>query len=214
MLNSPLVEYFRFIRRDTGLRMPRMRAFVGHQARSLVIGVNGKWVYKFPLRRDNYRTLAQREERIVNALRPYSDIEIPDIKLIQYKDILVRKYPYVRGVGLRNAPYDLIMKNLDTLAAQVARFLYDIACADPVDIRDLKPVPDAVPGYMCGWSQGDVCDNFMIDLDTMRVCAFIDWEDACFCDFSYMFNSEKKSPRREFMNAVRAEYDKIWHSQK
>jgi len=211
LLNSPLLEYIRFIRADTGLHAPRLRTFVGYQARSLIIGVNDKWVYKFPLRRDNYRELARREQRIVRALRPYSDVLVPDVQLMEYKGMLVRKYPYVRGVSLRRAPRDVIMQNIDTLAVQVARFLYDIGHADPSEIRDLKPVPDARPGYMCGWCQGDVCDNFMIDLKTMRVCAFIDWEDARFCDFSYMFNCEKRTPAREFMNAVCREYERLWN---
>ena len=101
--------------------------------------------------------------------------------------------------------------NLDKLAAQVARFLYEVGRADPDAIKDLKPRPDMHPGYMFGWCQGDVCDNFIIDIKTMTVRAFIDWEDARFCDFSYMFNCEKRTPAREFMNAVRVEYDRLWN---
>lgn len=214
LLNSPLLEYVRFIRRDTGLDRPNMRTFVGYQARSLIIGVDNKWVYKFPLRRRNYRELAMREWRIVNALRPYSQISVPDVELINHGDIQVRKYPFVHGVSMRHAPRDLVVKHMNSLAAQVAQFLYDIGCADPDSIRDLKPVPDTVPGYMRGWCQGDVYDNFMIDLNTMRISAFIDWEDARFCDFSYMFNCEKNKLARVFMNAVKTEYDKIWNAQK
>jgi len=210
ILNSPIGEYKRFIRADTGLRRPHFRTFVGYLARSLIIGVNNKWVYKFPLRRDNYRELARREQRIIRALAPYSSIPIPDVELIEYNGMLVRKYDFVHGTTLRKAPRDLIMKNLDTLAAAVARFLYDIGMADPAQIRDLKPSPDAAPGYMYGWCQGDICDNFMIDLKTMKITAFIDWEDARFCDFSFAFGCEKRSPAREFMNAVRLEYDRLW----
>jgi len=212
VLNSPMGEYKRFIRADTGLRRPRFRTFVGYLARSLIIGVNDKWVYKFPLRRDNYRELAMREQRIIRALAPYSSIPVPDVQLIEYDGMLIRKYDFVHGTTLRKAPRDLIMKNLDLLAASVARFLYDLAVADPACIRDLKPAPWEKPGYMYGWCQGDICDNFMIDLNTMKITAFIDWEDARFCDFSYMFNCEKRSPAREFMNAVRIEYDRLWNA--
>lgn len=211
ILNSPILEYIRFIRHDTGLRMPRLRTFVGYQARSLIIGVNNKWVYKFPLRRDNYRELAMREYRIVAALRSFVSVSVPDVKLIEHDGMLVRKYEFVHGATLRGAPRDLIMANLDKLAASVAQFMYDLSVADPVEIRDLKPSPDAKPGYMYGWCQGDICDNFMIDLNTMTITAFIDWEDARFCDFSYMFGCEKQSPAREFMNRVRIEYDRIWN---
>ncbi len=212
VLNSPVLEYVRFIRADTGLRMPRLRFFVGYQARSLLIGVNNRWIYKFPLRRDNYRELALREQRIIRALAPISSIPIPDVRLIEYKGMLVRKYDFVQGATLRTAPRDLIMTNMAALAASVARFLYELARADPAEIRDLKPSPDATPGYMRGWCQGDICDNFMIDLNTMKIKAFIDWEDARFCDFSYMFGCEKRSPAREFMNAVRQEYDRLWNA--
>lgn len=212
LLNSPLLTYVRFIRRDTGLRAPRMRAFIGYKARSLIIGVNNKWIYKFPLRRDNYRELAMREERIVRVLAPYANAAVPDVKIINHRGMLVRKYPFVKGVGLRHAPRELIMANMDKLAAQVARFLYDIACLDPDEIRDLKPAPDATPGYMYGWNQGDICDNFMIDLETMNVCAYIDWEDARFWDFSSMFKYNKNGVIREFMNAVHVEYDKLWNA--
>ncbi|MDE5616014.1 MAG: hypothetical protein K2I81_04260, partial [Alphaproteobacteria bacterium] len=212
VLNSPMLEYFRFIRADTGLKMPRLRTFVGYQARSLIIGVNNRWVYKFPLRRDNYRELAMREQRIIKALSPISSIPVPGVKLIEYKGMLVRKYDFITGATLRSAPRDLIMKNLQPLAASVAQFLYGLARVDPAEIRDLKPSPDARPGYMYGWCQGDVCDNFMIDLKTMKIKAFIDWEDARFCDFSYMFCCEKRSPAREFMSAVRIEYDRLWNA--
>ena len=102
------------------------------------------------------------------------------------------------------------MKNIDKLASQVARFMYDIAMADPDEIRDLKPAPDMRPGYMCGWCQGDICDNFMVNPDTMDVIAFIDWEDAKFFDFSHLFHVEKRSPAREFMLAVEREYKKLY----
>ena len=207
-----MIEYIRFIRRDTGLRAPRLRTFVGYQARSLIIGVNRRWVYKFPLRRPNYKELAMREQRIVRALAGSSPIPTPDVLLLDFNGRIVRKYDFVGGVTLRHAPLDAVMKNLDSLAAQVARFLYDVAQSDPAEIRDLKPTPRARPGYMRGWCQGDICDNFMIDPKTMRVIAFIDWEDAFFGDFSKLFGREKRTPAREFMNAVRVQYDKIWAS--
>ncbi len=212
VLNSPIREYKRFIRADTGLRRPHCRTFVGYQARSLIIGVNDKWVYKFPLRRDNYRILARREQRLVRTLSQYSSIPVPDVRLMEYDGLLVRKYDFMPGTTLRKAPRDLILANLDSLAAKVARFMYELATVDPAEIRDLKPIPNARPGYMYGWCQGDICDNFMIDLKTMKITAFIDWEDARFCDFSYMFNCEKRSPAREFMIAVRTEYDRLWNA--
>jgi len=211
VLNSPMSEYIKFIRHDTGIARPKIKTFVGYQARSLIIGVNDKWVYKFPLRRDNYRQLAVCEERILNALAPISPIYAPPVQLLDWRDMIVRKYAFVPGVSLRRAPRELIMKNLTHIAAQVANFMYVIGTADPDEIRDLKPRANMRPGYACGWCQGDICDNFMIDLDTMTVTAFIDWEDAAFGDFAWRFDAERRSPAREFMHAVRTEYDRIWH---
>lgn len=212
VLNSPMLEYIAFIRRDTGIRAPRIKAFIGYQARSLILGVNNKWVYKFPLRRDNYRELAAREERIVSALSHATSVCVPPVELIEYKGRLIRKYKFVPGVTLRAAPVELVMKHIDTLAVQVAQFLYDVAATDPDEIRDLKPSPDAAPGYMQGWFQGDICDNFMFDPKTMKLTAFIDWEDAAFMNFEHLMHREKRTPAREFMLAVEREYKKIWSS--
>lgn len=211
ILNSPILDYIKFIKQDTGIRRPRIRTFVGYQARSLIIGVNNKYVYKFPLRRDNYRELALREKRLVDALAPISPIHVPWVELIEYNGILVRKYEYIDGPILRKAPREKIMQNLDTLARQIANFLYVIAAADPAEIRDLKPTNAKAPGYLYGWSQGDICDNFIIDMDTMTVRAIIDWEDCKYFDFAWTLRAGKQSPSREFMPLVQREYDRIWH---
>lgn len=210
VLNSPILEYIKFIRADTGLRRPRIRTFVGYQARSLVIGVDNKWVYKFPLRRDNYRELANREFRICNAMASISPIKIPSVKLLEYNGMLVRKYEYIPGVSARRMPPELMARYRRRLAAQVARFIYTIGQSDPASICDLKPDVNAHPGYMYGWFQGDIYDNFMIDTRTMKISAFIDWEDATFEDFTWRLTSEKNPVAREFMNAVCDEYTKIW----
>ncbi len=212
ILNSPILEYIKFIREDTGIRRPRIKTFVGYQARSLIIGVNDRWIYKFPLRRDNYRELALREKRLVDALAPISPIYVPGVELIEYRGMLVRKYEFIKGPTLRTGPRDVIMANLETLARQVANFIYVVGQADPESIRDLKPTPDAAPGYLRGWSQGDICDNFIIDMKTMTVRAFIDWEDCAFMDFGWLLRPGKQLPSRDFMPMVQAEYDKIWHA--
>jgi hypothetical protein len=49
---------------------------------------------------------------------------------------------------------------------------------------------------------------------THKIIAFIDWEDAFFGDFSYLFKNEKRSPAREFMAQVQIEYEKIYNGKK
>lgn len=212
VLNSPIMEYIKFIKQDTGIRRPRIKTFVGYQARSLIIGVNNKWIYKFPLRRDNYRELAMREARLVAALAPLSPIHVPSVDLIEYRGMLIRKYEFIDGPTLRTGPRKTIMANLEPLARQVANFLYVIGQSDPESIRDLKPSPDAAPGYLRGWCQGDICDNFIIDMKTMTVRAFIDWEDCAFMEFEWLLRPGRQQPSHDFMPLVRREYDKIWHA--
>lgn len=211
VLNSPVLEYMKFIKHDTGFRRPRFRTFVGYQARSLIMGVNNKWVYKFPLRRDNYRELALREKRIVDVLAAVSPIHVPTVELLEWNHRLVRKYEFIRGKSMRRISPELIKQNMQQLAAQVAGFMYTIGQSDPAEIRDLKPDPAAKPGYMFGWCQGDIYDNFMVDTDTMRVVAFIDWEDAEFGNFAWRMTAEQDPIAREFMKIVHTEYDKLWN---
>lgn len=212
MMNSPMAIQVQFIRRNIDEPIRRLKTFVGYQARSLIIGVNDKWIFKFPLRRDNSDELAQREVRIVNALSPLSPIYIPPVQILKLRGRLVRKYEFVRGKTLRQTSPDLILKHKTKLARQIANFLYVIGTSDPAEIRDLKPSASACPGFLFGWSQGDVCDNFMIDTETMNVIAIIDWEDAHFGDISPQLVNDRRSPQRELMAAVKDEYEKIWHA--
>ncbi len=210
LLNSPVMSYLRFVRADLGVKIRRFRTFIGYQARSLLIGVNDKYIYKFPLRRDNYRELAMREKRVTDALRSVSPLYIPNVEMLNHNGMLVRKYDLIPGKTMRQLPVADVLRHKNKLARQVARFLFDVARCDPVEIRDLKPRPNMRPGYMCGWCQGDICDNFIINLKTWDIVAFIDWEDCAFGDFSHLLDWDQRSPARELMAAVRAEYKKLY----
>ena len=210
MLNSDMVGCIRFIKRDLNRKnLGRIKVFIGYGARNLIISVNNEYVYKFPLRRDDSNELALREERIVNALVRATSFYIPGVQLLNWKNTIVRKYDFIPGANLSQLSNDKIISHIDVLAPQIAKFVYDIACADPVKIRDLKPSKNAKPGYMVGWCQGDIADNFIINPDNFKIVAFIDWEDALFGDFSSVLIKDKRSPRRELMMAVSSEYDKL-----
>ena len=213
ILNSDIGGYLRFIRHDIG-SLRKVKTFVGYQARSLLISVNDEYIYKFPLRRSNANELALRERDIVSALAPLSPVYIPPVEILEYKDMLVRKYKFINGVQLRKLPLNTAMELIDELAPVVANFLHTIACANPPEIAQYKPTKNAKSGYMFGWTQADVCDNFLIDEKTHKIIAFIDWEDAFFGDFSYLFKNEKRSPAREFMAQVQIEYEKIYNGKK
>ena len=216
MLNSSMMDCLRFIRENTGTRPRKIKTFIGYQARNLLISSNDEYIFKFPLRRSDSDELTRREHRLVNAFRPLSPIPIPPVDVFFHRGHLVRRYPFIHGTHLRQMPIDVALANIDKLAPQIARFIYEIGISDPESVRDLKPSPDARPGHMYGWSQGDICDNFMVDMSTMKIIAFIDWEDCYFGDFSHIFTIDKRSPHRELMSAVRCEYEKLFcgsHSQ-
>lgn len=211
LLNSPVSSYVRFVRKNTGCPIKKLRTFIGYQARNLLISVNDEYIYKFPLRRSNSDELALREKRIVDALIPVSPIGIPPVEIYEYHGVLVRRYPFVRGVRLREIPLDIVLKNVKILAPQIAVFLHAIGVCDPDEIRDLKPDVNSKPGYMYGWFHGDIGDNFFVDIDTMQITAFIDWEDCYFGDFSATFTGDKRSPNRELMRAASQEYKKLYN---
>lgn len=212
VLNSDMLSNIRFIRKNTGLPVKKIKTFIGYQARNLLISINDKYIFKFPLRRSNSDELAIRESRIVSALAPLSPTYVPPVDTFMHRGRIVRRYEFIRGTQLRQMPLDVALANIDKLAPQVARFMFEIGRADPAQIRDLKPKPNARPKYAYGWSQGDICDNFIIDMNNMKIIAFIDWEDCAFGDFSRLFTADKRSPNIELMNAVKTEYDKLYNA--
>lgn len=212
ILNSDVKGCIRFIKHDLHRKkLGHVKFFVGYRARSLLISVNDEFIYKFPLRRSDSNELALREKRIVDTLSKVSSIYVPGVELLKLNEKIVRKYKYTRGCTLSQMETDDVINHIDILAPKIAKFIYDIGCADPEEIRDLKPSPNMKPGYRIGWYKGDIADNFIVNTETFDVVAFIDWEDARFCDFSYIFTVEKRSPRRELMAAVGAEYDKLYN---
>ncbi|MBR2393598.1 MAG: hypothetical protein IKB05_03845 [Alphaproteobacteria bacterium] len=211
VLNSDMGAYLRFIRSDLGTRPRRVRTFVGYLARSLLISVNDEYIYKFPLRRDDSDILARREGRLVTALAPFSPIYVPPVELLDYNGRVVRKYEYISGKQFRKLPESYARAHMDEFATQIAHFMYEIGRANPDEIADLKPSVGAVPGYRYGWTQGDIYDNFLIDMSTHKIIAMIDWEDCYFGDFERLFHRRHVSIASQFMDAVSREYDKLYY---
>ncbi len=216
ILNSNVFSYIRFIKRDLGGPVSKIKTFIGYNANSLLISVNDKYIYKFPLRNTDYRERVAREKRITDALRPISPIKIPDMQILNYRDKLVRKYEFIDGVHIMHLPKEVQIKNRNVLAKQIAQFLYTVGVADPIEIRDMKPNPYDAPEFMHGWCQFDLYGNFIINPDNMQVVAYIDWEKAHFDDFSPVFDVQQHSPKsdlelaRAFMAECGREYTKIY----
>ena len=217
VLNADIRRDLRFVRANMTERVRRIRVRAGYMGRNIVIIANDKYAFKFPVIMNGARQKALREKRIVDALRGYSPVHVPSVEILEMSDtrhkqpILVRKYEFVRGTTVRELPAKRVLANINKLAPKMAAAVYAISRATPTEIDDLRqPVATNTTGYMRGWCQGDICDNFMIDPKTMKIIAYIDWEDAQFMDFAHLFRQYKTSPARELMAEVAHEYDKLW----
>ncbi|MBQ2858874.1 MAG: hypothetical protein IJE82_00750, partial [Alphaproteobacteria bacterium] len=140
----------------------KIKTRVGRGCRNFVVILNDKYVFKFPLFTDG-RDIAYREKRIVDALAPVAPIKIPAMKIIHYKNIVIRRYEFAHGTLLSDVDINTVSNHRIHIARQIANLLYVIGKTDPRDIRDLKDNPNDKPGYLYGWFQGDIWQNFMLD---------------------------------------------------
>lgn len=175
------LSYIKYVRKYAGKEGAKIKTRVGRGCRNFVVVLDDKWVFKFPLFTDG-REIAYREQRILEALAPISPIKIPAMKIIHYKNIVVRKYQFAHGTLLSDMAPSVVASNRGHIARQIANMLYVVGMADPKEIRDLKDNPNDNPGYLYGWFQGDIWQNFMLD-DQCNITYFIDWEDTKFQSF-------------------------------
>ena len=211
-------EYLRYVRHFAkNTKHPKIKSMVGYGCKNFVVILNDRHVFKFPLMTDG-KDVAFREKRIVDAFYGVSPIKIPLMKIISYKNIYVRKYEFAKGSLLTDVSPKIIVKHQQHIATQIANFLYVIGKSDPIEIRDLKPKPNAVPGFLYGWFQNDIWQNFMLDTKTFDITFFIDWENTAFGDFRPSLyvsahNWDKFGYRGLIINVL-AEYSKLYFSKK
>lgn len=177
-------EYVRYVRNFArNMKKQNIKSMVGYGCKNFVIVLNDKYVFKFPLL-NNGKDISIREERIIQAFQKISPIKIPKMKIIPYKNIYIRQYEFAKGALLTDINPKTIAMHRMHIAKQLAEFLYIIGKSDPVEIRDLKNNPKDKPGFMYGWFQGDIWQNFMLDTKTFDITFFIDWEETKFIDFN------------------------------
>jgi len=183
MIRYPRVfGYIRFVRQYArNMKHCDIKTRVGRGCRNFVVLLNDKYVFKFPLMSDGIE-IAEREKRITDALRPISPIRIPEMKIIKHNGIAIRRYEFARGTLLSDIDPRVFAPHRIKIAKQIAEMIYKIGISDPESIRDLKPTPNEKPGYLYGWFQGDIWQNFMLD-DDFNITYFIDWEDTMFQSF-------------------------------
>ena len=207
-------EYVRYVRNFAkNSKQCKIRKLVGYGCKNFVVILNNKHVFKFPLFTDG-RDVAFREKRIVDAFYGISPIKIPLMKIIPYKNIYIRKYEFAHGVLLTDVSPRVIGQHSEHIAKQIANFLYVIGKNDPIEIRDLKANPDEKPGFLYGWFQKDIWQNFMLDTKTFDITFFIDWEQTSFEDFSNALitasHNWDKFGYRGLIVYIMAEYSKLY----
>lgn len=214
MIRYPRVfGYIRFVRGYArNMKSCNIKTRVGRGCKNFVVLLNDKYVFKFPLMSDGVE-IAQREQRITNALRPISPIKIPEMKIIMHNGIAIRRYEFARGILLSDVDPRVFGAYRDKIAKQIAQMIYTIGESDPLEIRDLKPTPNEKPGYLYGWFQGDIWQNFMLD-DEFNITYFIDWEDTAFQSFlPAMYVATRTWEKRGYAYmgvCVMAEYSKLY----
>ena len=191
----------------------KIRTRVGYGASNFVAILNDKYVFKFPMY-GNGRDVSVREKRITDALRKISPIKIPGMELWQYHSMVVRQYEFADGKLLTDIDPKIIEKHRAHIAKQLAKFLYVVGKSDPVAIREFKANANDKPGFMYGWTQGDIWQNFMLDTKTFDVTFFIDWESAYFGNFEPMLRAAShhwdKFGYRGIIVDVMNEYAKLY----
>ena len=174
--------YVKFVRDYIGSTDAKITTCVGGGCKNFIVLVNSQYAFKFPLNDDGTER-ALRELRITTALRKYTKFKIPDMDIIKWTHMAVRRYEFVPGVVLGEIPPRIAMANRHHIAAQIAQFMYEIGRADPTEIRDLKPKKTAKPDFLYGWFHNDIGQNFILNPDTFDIVGFIDWETAVFDSF-------------------------------
>ena len=210
---KPFVDFVREYVKDSNAKITTC---VGYGCKNFIVLVNSQFAFKFPLTDDGAER-ALRELRITTALRPYTTFKIPEMEIIKWNNMAVRKYEFFPGVVLGEIPPRIAMENRHHIAGQIALFLYQIGCANPKDIRDLKPAETAKPGYLYGWFHNDIGQNFILNPDTFDIVGFIDWETVVFDSFKlglYMADHHwDKLGYRGMVVDILAEYSKLYYEQ-
>lgn len=212
-------SYIKYVRNwankyDGGLKKISIAFGVG--CKNLVVIANDKNVFKFSLVTDG-ADAAEREMRITDAFKNITPIPMPNMELIKWKGITIRRQEFLSGKLIGDFEPSYILKNREKIAKQLANFLHVVGTSDPKEIRDLKPTKTAKPDFLYGWFHNDIGQNFMMD-DELNITGFIDWENTDFCDWKpTLYAAERhwdKNGYRGLMVDVMAEYSKIFNATK
>ena len=192
----------------------KLKVAFGVGCKNLVVILNDEHVFKFALT-TNGAAAAIREKRIMDAFRKITPIPMPEMELIDWRGITIRRQDFMKGKLLGDFEPSYVLKNRTKIATQLANFLHVIGTADPKEIADLKPKNAKKSGYLYGWFHNDIGQNFMMD-DQLNIIGFIDWENTEFCDWkTTLYGAERhwdKNGYRGLMVDVMSEYSKMFYA--
>lgn len=176
--------FVKFVREYINDPKAKITTCVGFGCRNFIVLVDSRYAFKFPLLEDGH-AISLREMRITNALRGCTSFKIPEMEIIKWKNLSIRKYEFFSGVTLDEVPPRIALSNRHHIAKQIALFLYEIGTSDPESICDLKVAPANKPGFLYGWFHNDIGGNFILNPETLDIVGFIDWETASFDSFDF-----------------------------
>lgn len=210
-VSAPMWRCMRFVRSIHG-KNAHIEKFYGAGGKSLVLGVDKKYVYKFSCMRDANK-IALRERDVLNYFKSISPLATPDMTVLKMGRELVRRYDYVSGMSLAQINPDIVIKNANKIGKQIAKYLFEIARHDPDCLRKYKTHAVDIPRPFYGWNHEDWdnLENFIIDSNSLKIIAVIDWENATFGDFYWRLYRTHQPHKRALFDAVRCEYLRLYN---
>lgn len=161
------------------------RIKLGKGGGSLAFIINKKTVYK--VRKYDANVIHERiakEKRITDALRPFCEVQIPQIEIVHIGQYVFYKQVFIPGKLLVNVSSSKIKKYQDKISKQLAKFIYNKSLCFPQELHDLSG--DKKDGY--SWLHSDMCSNILINPKTMIITGIIDWEWATYAPTKHEFD--------------------------
>ena len=141
--------------------------------------VDNRYMFKIRKSYDNKHAEEKilREKRITDAFARIVPVKIPKINVATSGEYIFYYYEFIPGVNLNNLPAKQIAAHREKLGRVLGEFIYKMHNAYPKTIADLATPTE--PGSD-GWNHHDLCNNILVNPETMEITGIIDWEYAGF----------------------------------
>lgn len=164
-----------------GTKNLKLKSYVGHGCKNVIIVVDKKTCFKFPIdKKANYNP--EKEKLIIDYFSTIVKFKLPKIEIIKHNGMYIKKYDFIDGVSIDDANRKLVKANISKIAAQITDFLFTLSTANPSVLKKFIPAHSKKPGFLYGWGHNDIGGNFILNPKTMDIIGFIDWESAAYGD--------------------------------